>query len=67
MAQSADEPLRTVQNDLLARPLSKGILDGDLLAHFALQPVKRQREMMRQIGTDAMTVANDLQSLGGFW
>ncbi|WVR09012.1 protein CFT1 [Kwoniella sp. DSM 27419] len=58
---------RTVRNDLLPKPLSKGVLDGGLLSHFALQPVKRQREMMRQIGTDAVTVASDLQALGGFW
>ncbi|KAK4687316.1 cleavage and polyadenylation specificity factor subunit 1, partial [Tremellales sp. Uapishka_1] len=58
---------RTVRNDLVPKPLSKGILDGALLRHFALQPIKRQREMMRQIGTDAVTVASDLQALGGFW
>nr|XP_018259229.1 protein CFT1 [Kwoniella dejecticola CBS 10117]OBR81387.1 protein CFT1 [Kwoniella dejecticola CBS 10117] len=58
---------RTVQNDLLPKPLSKGILDGTLLAHFAVQPVDRQKEMMRQIGTDAVTVASDLAALGGFW
>ncbi|WWC73047.1 protein CFT1 [Kwoniella pini CBS 10737] len=58
---------RTVQNDLLPKPLSKGILDGTLLSHFALQPLNRQKEMMRQIGTDAVTVASDLAALGGFW
>ncbi|TYJ59069.1 protein CFT1 [Cryptococcus floricola] len=58
---------RTVRNDLLPRPLSKGILDGQLLNHFALQPIGRQQEMMRQIGTDAVTVASDLAALGGFW
>ena len=56
-----------MRNDLVPRALSRGILDGALLNHFALQPVKRQREMMRQIGTDAVTVASDLQALGGFW
>ncbi|WRT69124.1 protein CFT1 [Kwoniella shivajii] len=58
---------RTVRNDLLPKPLSKGILDGTLLSHFALQPIERQKEMMRQIGTDAVTVASDLAALGGFW
>ncbi|WWC98043.1 protein CFT1 [Kwoniella sp. B9012] len=58
---------RTVQNDLLPKPLSKGILDGTLLSHFALQPLNRQKEMMRQIGTDAVTVASDIAALGGFW
>jgi cleavage and polyadenylation specificity factor subunit 1 len=58
---------RTVPNDLMPRPLTKGVLDGGLLAHFALQPNSRQREMMRQIGTDAVTVASDLAALGGFW
>ncbi|WVW79420.1 protein CFT1 [Kwoniella bestiolae CBS 10118] len=58
---------RTVQNDLLPKPLSKGILDGTLLSYFALQPLNRQKEMMRQIGTDAVTVASDIAALGGFW
>lgn len=57
---------RTVKNEL-GKPLSKGILDGNLLEHFALQSVGRQREMMRQIGTDEVTVASDLVALGGFW
>jgi len=57
---------RTVRNDL-GKPLTKGILDGNLLEHFALQPVARQREMMRQIGTDEVTVASDLVALSGFW
>ena len=57
---------RTVRNEL-GKPLSKGILDGNLLEHFALQPTGRQREMMRQIGTDEVTVASDLVALGGFW
>lgn len=64
--ERADWP-RTVRNDLLSKPLNKGILDGQLLQHFALQPVHRQRQMMRQIGTDEVTVASDLQALGGFW
>ncbi|ORY33060.1 cleavage and polyadenylation specific protein [Naematelia encephala] len=58
---------RAVRNDLVPQALSRGILDGPLLERFAWQPVKRQREMMRQIGTDAVTVASDLQALGGFW
>ncbi|KAL7421114.1 mRNA cleavage and polyadenylation factor subunit [Cryptotrichosporon argae] len=58
---------RAVRNDLVPRPLAKGVLDGGLLEHFARQPAGRQREMMRQIGTDAVTVASDLQALGGFW
>lgn len=56
-----------MRNDLVPRPLNKGILDGALLSHFALQPVPRQREMMHQIGTDEVTVASDLMALGGFW
>lgn len=58
---------RTVRNDLVPRPLARGVLDGGLLAHFALQPLRRQREMMRQIGTDAVTVGSDLYTPGGFW
>ncbi|EIW66021.1 hypothetical protein TREMEDRAFT_70300 [Tremella mesenterica DSM 1558] len=58
---------RTVRNDLVAKPLSRGILDGELLGRFAIQPIDRQREMLKQIGTDGGTVASDLQALGGFW
>jgi len=58
---------RTAKNDLVPRALSRGILDGNLMDQFALQPINRQREMMRQIGTDAVTVASDLQALSGFW
>lgn len=58
---------RAVRNDLVPRPLNKGILDGGLLTHFALQPVPRQREILAQIGTDEVTVASDLMALGGFW
>ena len=65
--KSKNSSERTVRNDLLPKPLSRGILDGQLLSHFALQPVHRQKEMMRQIGTDEVTVASDLQALGGFW
>lgn len=62
-----DSLSRTVPNDLNPREYSRGILDGNLLAHFQLQPTRRQMEMMRQIGTDAVTVASDLQALSGFW
>lgn len=67
MAGLNPRAFRSVRNDLVPRPLTKGILDGALLEHFALQPIKRQNEMMRQIGTDVVTVASDLYSLGGFW
>lgn len=56
-----------MRNEIINQPLTKGVLDGHLLSQFAQQPVKRQQEMMRQIGSSTTTVFSDLQSLSGFW
>lgn len=58
---------RSVRNEIINKPLARGVLDGHLLAQFAQQPIKRQKEMMRQIGSSSTTVFSDLHSLGGFW
>lgn len=56
---------RTVSNDLHARPLNRGILDGPLLRAFEILPRHRQREICEPIGTTRETVLNDLVELAG--
>ncbi|KAJ7779545.1 CPSF A subunit region-domain-containing protein [Mycena olivaceomarginata] len=56
-----------VRNDFVSKPLSKGILDGNLLSHFENLPITRQNEMTRQIGTERMQVLKDWISLAGAW
>ncbi|KAH9477356.1 Protein CFT1 [Psilocybe cubensis] len=58
---------RIVRNDYVSKPLSKGILDGNLLAHYETLPITRQNEMTRQIGTERLTVLRDWISLSGPW
>ena len=68
---SATDPwaplLRIVRNDFVSKPLSKGILDGNLLAHYETLPITRQNEMTRQIGTERLTLLKDWISLSGAW
>ncbi|KAJ7481615.1 CPSF A subunit region-domain-containing protein [Mycena latifolia] len=59
--------LRIVRNDFVSKPLSKGILDGNLLMHFEDMPITRQNEMTRQIGTERAQVLRDWTSLTGAW
>ena len=56
-----------VSNDRVARPLTKGILDGNLLASFEDLPIPRQIETTRQIATERATVLKDWLDLGGAW
>ena len=56
-----------VRNDRAARPLAKGILDGNLLMAFEELPIPRQVEMTRQIATERSVVLKDWLSLGGAW
>ncbi|RPD55582.1 hypothetical protein L226DRAFT_490064 [Lentinus tigrinus ALCF2SS1-7] len=58
---------RMVRNEYVSRPLSKGILDGNLLATFEELPIARQHEVTRQIGTDRATVLKDWVALVGAW
>ncbi|KAG6864394.1 hypothetical protein C0991_009920 [Blastosporella zonata] len=58
---------RIVRNDFVSKPLSKGILDGNLLAHFETLPIARQFEVTREIGTDRTTVLRDWMGLSGAW
>ncbi|KAL0578769.1 mRNA cleavage and polyadenylation factor subunit [Marasmius crinis-equi] len=59
--------LRIVRNDHVSRPLSKGILDGNLLCHFEAQPTTVQAEMTKQIGAEVAVVLKDWLSLQGPW
>ena len=56
-----------VKNEYVSRPLSKGILDGNLLATFEDLPIARQNEVTRQIGIDRAKVLKDWVSLVGAW
>ncbi|KAH9830080.1 CPSF A subunit region-domain-containing protein [Rhodofomes roseus] len=56
-----------VRNDFVSKPLSKGILDGNLLSTFEDLSISRQHEMTRQIGTERGTVLKDWLSLNGTW
>ncbi|KAH8089926.1 CPSF A subunit region-domain-containing protein [Cristinia sonorae] len=58
---------RIVRNDYVSRPLTKGILDGNLLAAFDDLPITQQNEVTQQIGTERTTVAKDWLNLGGAW
>ncbi|KAG9311848.1 CPSF A subunit region-domain-containing protein [Chiua virens] len=50
---------RIVRNDAESKPLSRGVLDGQLLGAFEEQSIQGQQEMTRQIGTERMTVLRD--------
>jgi cleavage and polyadenylation specificity factor subunit 1 len=62
-----DLVIRIVRNDFVSKPLSKGILDGNLLAQYEALPITRQNEMTREIGTERLTVLRDWISLTGPW
>jgi cleavage and polyadenylation specificity factor subunit 1 len=56
-----------VRNDFVSKPLSKGILDGNLLSHFEGLPITRQTEVTREIGTERNTVLRDWIGLNEPW
>ncbi|KAG6812354.1 hypothetical protein H0H92_003254 [Tricholoma furcatifolium] len=58
---------RIVRNDFVSKPLSKGILDGNLLSHFEALPISRQAEVTREIGTERTSVLRDWIGLCGAW
>ncbi|KAI0052046.1 hypothetical protein FA95DRAFT_1593031 [Auriscalpium vulgare] len=58
---------RTVKNDYVSKPLSRGILDGGLLQSFENLPITRQSEITRQIGTERTSVLRDWVGLAGPW
>jgi len=58
---------RIVRNDHVWKPLSKGILDGNLLRTFEELSLSQQNDITRQIGTDRATVLRDWVSLEASW
>lgn len=58
---------RIVRNDALSKPMSKGVLDGQLLEAFEEMGVQGQHEMTRQIGTERMAVLKDWSALAVPW
>jgi cleavage and polyadenylation specificity factor subunit 1 len=58
---------RTVRNDLVSRPLTKGILDGALLDAFLELEAGKQAEITRQIGTSRAMIFRDLGTLSEPW
>ena len=58
---------RIVRNDYVSKPLSKGMLDGNLLEQFEGLTTVRQAQMTRQIGTDREVVLRDWLGLVGPW
>ena len=58
---------RIVRNDHVWKPLSKGILDGNILRVFEELPLSGQNDITRQIGTDRATVLRDWVSLEASW
>jgi len=58
---------RIVRNDTVSKPLSRGVLDGQLLEAFEEQGIQGQQEMTRQIGTERIAVARDWNALAVPW
>ncbi|KDQ53751.1 hypothetical protein JAAARDRAFT_136615 [Jaapia argillacea MUCL 33604] len=58
---------RIVRNDFVSKPLTKGILDGNLLATFEDLPITRQEEMTRQIGMERGVLLRDWVHLTEAW
>ncbi|GAA5985839.1 hypothetical protein JCM10908_006298 [Rhodotorula pacifica] len=57
---------RIVKNDSVSRAITKGILDGDLLAGFEYLSLDQQMELAQAVGTDADTVLANLRNLRGY-
>ncbi|KAG9018279.1 mRNA cleavage and polyadenylation factor subunit [Tulasnella sp. 427] len=58
---------KTVRNDTVSRPLTKGILDGNLLGGFGNLPVGRQIEATKTIGTTRDVVLDGFRLLWKSW
>ena len=54
---------RTVRNERVSRPLTKGLLDGTLLSEFETLHALRQAELAKQAATDADTVNLNLANV----
>ncbi|PFH48729.1 hypothetical protein AMATHDRAFT_64747 [Amanita thiersii Skay4041] len=58
---------RIVRNDRVSKPLSKGVLDGNLLRHFAALPITRQDEITKEIGIERRPLVKDWIGIGNCW
>jgi len=58
---------RMVRNDAVAKAMTRGILDGELLDVFPSLEQRLQAEMTAQIGTDRKTVLNDMAPFVRLW
>jgi len=58
---------RIVRNDYVSKPLTKGILDGNLLVAFEGLSITGQDETTRQIGTERAVVLRDWIALNPPW
>ncbi len=56
-----------VRNDAVAKAMTRGILDGELLDVFPSLEQRLQAEMTAQIGTDRKTVLNDMAPFVRLW
>jgi cleavage and polyadenylation specificity factor subunit 1 len=55
-----------VKNDSVSRAITKGILDGELLAEFERLPFDQQMEITNSIKTDPDTVLLNLRDLAAW-
>ncbi|KAJ3793908.1 CPSF A subunit region-domain-containing protein [Lentinula aff. detonsa] len=60
-------PRAIVRNDYVSKPLSKSVLDANLLVHFENSSITKQIEMTKQIGTEVAIVRQDWMALAGPW
>jgi cleavage and polyadenylation specificity factor subunit 1 len=58
--------IRMVKNDSVSRAITKGILDGELLAEFERLPFDQQMEITNSIKTDPDTVLLNLRDLAAW-
>ncbi|KAM0789430.1 hypothetical protein ACM66B_000255 [Microbotryomycetes sp. NB124-2] len=58
---------RIVKNDSVSRAITRGVLDGELLAEFEWLPLHRQVELATAVGTDQDTLLANLRSLSALW
>lgn len=60
------DPFSIVKNDSVSRAITKGILDGELLAEFERLPHDQQVALTTSIGTDPDTVLLNLRDLAAW-
>lgn len=56
-----------MKNDSVSRAITKGILDGELLADYETLSLDRQTELAKSVGTDPDTLLANLKNLASLW